>query len=264
MPGGACDFQNSFMTWDHTPRPDPRPYARHDMPMGTKYRIQLEAIIDVIHEATGRREQFVLIAPCRREWVYAEERLFQLPGREFRNIYSTTEHRSMGKAITYPDELATEQPSRGRSLVGEGFPTPAITIRRFPETRVLATPDAICAATEEEVPLVARTEFGDPARGERYILEYPIKTMNYRLERSTFQVDTGPLLVPDFAAEEPKAIDRLEMAHVAYNRLDRAEFILRRPTPITDANGRELCQVLHYSEVRECPARTQILAGLTE
>jgi hypothetical protein len=257
----ACDFQRSFMTWDHAPRPDPRPDARHNTPLGNKARIQLDAIIDVIHEATGRRERFVLIAPCRTEWVYAEERLFQIPSREYRNIYSATEQRGMGRAITYPDERSGGQPSRGQPL-GAAFPSLVIDIRRFPRARALEAPDAICAAPAENVPLVARTDITDPARGERYILEYPVKTMNHRPERSTFQVDTGPLLVPDFASGEPRAIDRLELAHVAYNRLDRAEFILRRPTPITDAEGRELCRVLHYSEAHEDPARNTLFAGL--
>ena len=51
------------------------------------------------------------------------------------------------------------------------------------------------------------------------------------------------------------------MAHVAYNRLDRAEFILRRPTPVRDAAGAQLCEVLHYSEVHEHAAENVILAG---
>ena len=85
--------------------------------------------------------------------------------------------------------------------------------------------------------------------------------MNFRPENGSFQVDTGPLLVPDFDLQFDKAIETLEMAHIAYNQLDRAEFILRRPTPITDKDGQELCRVLHYSEAHEYPATTQILAG---
>ena len=251
----ACDFQGSFMTWDHAPRPDPRPYARHNTPHGNKARIQLEAIIDVIDEASGRGERFVLIAPCRTEWVYAAERLFQVPSREYRNIYSATEQRSMGRGITYQGER-----TRGAPL-GEAFPSLVIDVRRFDQTQALETPEAVCAATVANAPLVGRTEYADAGRGERYVLEYPIKTMNHRPEVGTFQVDTGPLLAPDADSQEPRPIDRLELAHIAYNRLDRAELILRRPTPITDAGGRELCQVLHYADVREYPARTVLLAG---
>ena len=29
-----CNFQSSYMTWDLPPRKDPRPYARHNIPLG--------------------------------------------------------------------------------------------------------------------------------------------------------------------------------------------------------------------------------------
>jgi hypothetical protein len=73
-------------------------------------------------------------------------------------------------------------------------------------------------------------------------------------------VDTGPLLVPDFTSAQTNTIDRLELAHVAYNRLDWAEFILRRPTAIT-ADGKEVCKILHFSEVRDYSADNQVLTS---
>ena len=51
------------------------------------------------------------------------------------------------------------------------------------------------------------------------------------------------------------------MAFVACNRPDRAEFLIRRPTPVKDEAGKELCRVLHYAESRAMKATTQILAG---
>ncbi len=243
------------MTWDLPPRDDPRPNSRHNLPFGNKARIQLEAIVDVIDEETGASEQFVLIAPCRSEWVYAEKQLFQLPSREYRNIYSRAEERRMGRAITYGGESHRGHP------VSDTFQSLEIDIVRFPRGRVLETPAAVNEATGNNLPLIGRTQIREEARGKRYVLEYPIKTMNFRPENSSFQVDTGPLLVPDFDSGEPKAIDRLEMAHIVYNRLDYAEFILRRPTPINDDEGRELARVLHYSETREFPAVSEILSG---
>ncbi len=252
--GQACDFQCSYMTWDLPPRPDPRPHARHNIPLGNKARIQLEAMVDVINDESGSIEQFVLIAACRTEWVYAESGLFQLPSREYRNIYSLTEQRSMGRAISHDGETSSATP------ITDGFRSIEIDVARFAASRVLDTPEAINEATENNVPLVGRTELSDES-GRKYVLEYPIKTMNFRPENASFQVDTGPLLVPDFDADEDKAIDRLEMAHIAYNRLDRAEFILRRPTPITDDSGREVASALHFSDVREVQATTRILTG---
>jgi len=251
----ACNFQSSYMTWDLPPRPDPRPYARHNLPLGNKVRIQLEALIDVIDEASGESERFVLIAPCRTEWVYAEDRLFQIPSTEYRMIYSLKDHRGMGSKIMY----------QGPSSKGEphfpNFSSVEIDVQTFTGTRQLKTPTEINSATETNIPLVARTEIRDAKRGRRYVMEYPIRTMNFRPEAGSFQVDTGPLLVPDLNSDEEKPIDRLEMAHVVYNRLDKAEFILRRPTPIADESAAEVTKVLHYSEVVEHPAETVLLAA---
>ncbi|NQT17283.1 MAG: hypothetical protein HQ582_31300 [Planctomycetes bacterium] len=251
----ACDFQSSFMTWDFPPTPDSRPYARHNCPLGNMARIQVDAIVDVIDDEAGQSDRFVLIAACRTEWVYAEDRLFQIPSREYRNIYSLTQQRPMACGIT--DDGAT---THGHP-VSDQFRSLEIDVKTFAQTRVQKTPAEINAAVAANLPLVARTTVRDPTRPMRYVLEYPIRTMNFRPENASFQVDTGPLLAPDFDSAEARAIDRLEMAHVAYNRLDRAEFIFRRPTPILDEDGAELCRVLQYSQVRECPATTLILSG---
>lgn len=68
-------------------------------------------------------------------------------------------------------------------------------------------------------------------------------------------------VLPDFESDASSTIERLEMAYIAYNRLDQAEFILRRPTPITDDTGKELCRVLYYSETRPYPAKNWLIAG---
>ncbi|PYV15037.1 MAG: hypothetical protein DMG07_10675 [Acidobacteria bacterium] len=108
---------------------------------------------------------------------------------------------------------------------------------------------------------MGRTEIRDPSRRKRYLLEYPIGIVSSMREMQRFQVDTGPLLVPDFTSQAEREIDRLEMAYIIYNRFDRAEFILRRPTRITEQSSREASLVLHYAEARQYPARTCILSG---
>jgi hypothetical protein len=255
---GACNFNASFMTWDFPYRPDPRPYARHNTPHGNMARIQLDAIIDVVDRESGQTERFVLICPCRTEWVYAEDRLFQLPSREYRNIYSLTQQRSMLRDITHQGEITRGSP------VSNDFRSLTIDVRPYRRAPLLKTSAEIVAATAKGTPLVARTRIDDPKRPLSYVLEYPIKTMNFQPKTNSFQVDTGPLLVPDFQSEEENAIDCLEMAHVAYNRLDRAEFILRRPAPVQNERGETLCHVLHYAEVREDKAVNEFFAGEEE
>jgi len=252
----ACNFQSSFMTWDFPYRKDPRPHARHNIPHGNLARIDLDALIDVIDEGTGKTERYVLIAPCRTEWVYAENRLFQIPSSEYRNIYSLTEERSIRQSITDDGVRSKGHP------VKDNFRSLKIDIKTYRQTRLLKTPAEIVKATAENRPLVGRTELHEPGTKRRFVLEYPIRTMNFQPKTNSFQVDTGPVLVPDFKVKAEKPIDRLEMAYVAYNRLDRAEFLIRRPTPVADKAGKELCKVLHYSESRELSAQTQILAGV--
>jgi hypothetical protein len=250
----ACDFQASFMTWDRPRAANPPPGDRGCDPLGNKARIQLDALLDVVHEDTGVSERFVLIAPCRSEWMYVPDRIFKLPSEEYRCIYSRAEERRIGRAITFQGEGGRTRPLEGN------FRSFAIDVRTFARSRALTTSAAICEATQRNVPLVGRTTIRDPQRPRRYVLEYPIRTMNIRPEVPAFQVDTGPLLVPDFTSTQTNPIDRLELAHVAYNRLDWAEFILRRPTAIT-ADGKELCKVLHFSEVRDYSADNQVLTS---
>ena len=242
------------MTWDKPPNPnDPRPEVRHNTPLGNKARIQLEALLDITDSATGETERFFLIAPCRAEWVYAEDRLFQIPSREYRCVYSLSRERSLGRRMLWDGRRAASIPAEGWAL--------DIDVRLFTETTILETTSDICAATARNAPLNGRTEIQHPNGRNHCVLEYPIKTMNFRPETPFFQVDTGPLLLPDFDSSAEHLIDRLEMAHIAYNRLDRAEFIIRRPTPISGDDNGEQPLVLHYSDVQEYPATTQILSG---
>jgi hypothetical protein len=246
------------MTWDYPPRPDPRGNrARHRTPLGNKARIEIVAIADAIDESTGKSERYVLIAPCRTEWVYADDNLFQLPGTEYRLIFSERESRGFGSGLT-----VSREPSRGHAVAGE-YTSLRIDVRTFPRSRELRTPAEINTAVGANLPIVGRTELRDAARKLRYVLEYPIRTMNFRPENGSFQTDTGPMILPDFQSTAASVIDRLEMAFVAYNHyhVDRADFIVRRPTPIKDASGREVAVVAHYSEPRAHPAVNRLFAG---
>src|SRR6185295_3751128 len=156
----------------------------HNIPLGNKARIQIDAWIEVTNEATGQTERFVLIAPCRTEWVYAKDHLFQVPSREYRFIFSLNEQRSMSRGIANDGTPAVGHPVR------DTFRSLKIDLRPFARSRQLRTTQEINAASETSRPMVGRTAFRDPNRKERYVLEYPIKTMNFRPEAGSFQVDT--------------------------------------------------------------------------
>ena len=106
-------------------------------------------------------------------------------------------------------------------------------------------------------PFMARTELWDEARGLRALLEYPVRTMNAYMDANEFQVDTGPLIVPDFAREADRTIERFDMAYVLYNTFDKAEFVLRKPVQVAES-GDESILITDYSQVRVVPARHEI------
>jgi hypothetical protein len=92
------------------------------------------------------------------------------------------------------------------------------------------------------------------------VLEYPVKTMNVLREPPRFQVDTGPLILPDFTSTAEHRIERLEMAYVVYNGFDRAEFIRRKPLAIPSTDSR-LATTTDYSLVEIVTARNEILCA---
>ena len=249
----ATDFANSYMSWSIAYNPTDTRRPGHK-PWGNSARILLDARCVLSDEGSGQSDEFFLIAPCRTEWMYQEENLFQIPNREYRGIWSRTQYLDMGKGITYDGQQQNWKP------VKDHFTSLSFTVQPLPHARALRTDEEIIEATMDNLPIVAQTEIWDSERRLRAMIEYPVKTMNFHAERRRFQVDTGPVLLPDFTSTAEHWIEWFSMAHVVYNTLDRAEFVIRRPTPITK-DGREVCSVLYYSETRVHEAKHTIQCG---
>ncbi len=242
----VCDFANSYIRWVVPPRPDDRKPGH--MPWGNSARIQLDARCEVV-ERGGASEEFFLITPCRTEWMYRDDTLFQAPNHEYVGAWSRTQAIGLGSMTRRVGQKETSRPISIR----DGFTSYELTVRRFPNTRRLADDSDVVQATIDNLPLVAVTEI--EREGARVVMEYPVKTMNIHPERNRYQVDTGPLLFADPADDAGSAIERLRMAFVCYNRPDVAEFALRTTL---DAGGRP---VDDYTEVRRLQAASAIYAA---
>jgi hypothetical protein len=226
------NFANSYMTW-------------FPKGQGNIARIQLDAACTLVDEQTGATETFYLIAPCRAEQMYLDTPLFQLPNYEFCGIWSTDEF------LIIRTHWVSARDNREYGVDHDRWERVRLDIRHFDQARLLADDVQIVQATLENLPLVARTILHDPERGTRAILEYPIKTMNLMQEPPAFQVDTGPLIVPNFAASPAHPIEQFELAHVVYHSFDKAEFILRKPVPLPEPTT-------DYSVVEVTPAQNEI------
>ena len=108
--------------------------------------------------------------------------------------------------------------------------------------RELTTQEEILEATYAHEPLVSQTEIAGPGTGLRAVIEAPVKTMNTRRGPGIYQVDTGPVVLPDLSRRPERSADALRLAFVAFNVPGFADFVVEVPTPTgeTPRGGRGL------------------------
>lgn len=248
-----CDFSRSFMTWDAPPNPNDHRKPGH-MPWGNSARIQLDARCEFSNSRLGEKEEYFLITPCRTEWMYRSDTLFQSPNYEYCGVWSKNEFIGLGGA------QHRKQGSGVPQYIKDNFTDFRLTVKAFPSAQVLKNDDEIIDATLNDLILVGRTEIWDDAQAISVVVEYPIKTMNIHPERKRFQVDTGPLLFPDLSPTVERQIECFSIAFVCYNTFDLAEFILRVPIPIDDENS-EIRSTLEYSDIRRMAVKNTIFSA---
>jgi len=246
------DFANSYHT-RHAESDLKDTRKPGHMKWGNWARILLDARCVLTDERSGESDEFFLIVPCRTEWMYRDDVLFQVPSREYRVLWSRSRHISMGRAMTYMGEPDSVE-------VTERFTSLAFAIQPLPGAQDLETEEDVIEAIKERLPIVAQTEIWDSERQMRAVIEYPVRTISFQTEKKRFQVDTGPVALPDFGSTREHWIEWFSMAHVIYNTFDRAEFIVRRPTPI-EKDGKEVCTVPHYSERQIFEAKHTMFCG---
>jgi hypothetical protein len=167
--------------------------------------------------------EIFLGAPCRSEYTIASENLFQIPSGEWRLPFS----RSSIPIIAQKPSTEAE-PLRATPLAG-AYQDYNIDIRTFAASGALEDAGAIAASTFAGDAQNARCIYHDADSGIQVELEFPVNVMNLNAADSEFQICTGPVLLPDLATWDGNDVHRVFVAHAAFSRFDRAEFILRRP-----------------------------------
>jgi hypothetical protein len=240
----ALDFSRSFVTFFTTPTQG-----------GNIARIQIDATCRVDGWGPdGGAGEFHLIAPCRSQHMYLDGQLFQMPNYEFCGIFALNE------LVLLRTHWTSDREAPEYAKPEDRFERIAIDLSRTPFEALDSDADVV-QATLDNRRLVARTELTDETTGARAIIDYPIKTMNVRREPMSFQVDTGPILVPRWDAGELTAPLRFDVAHAVYWQRSRAEFILRRPHTVGEGSDGPI-QVTDYSELRFDAATNSILGEI--
>ena len=222
------NFSRSSFTWHSHPwQADPH-YKWAGGFVGTAgqsyhVRFTLEARC-VLRDAAGAElAELFLGAPCRSEYTIASENLFQIPSGEWRMPFSRHSIPVIaGKASHEVKDV------RARPLAG-AYQDYKIDIRTCADATALTEVGAIVASTLAGDAQNARSIYRDEATGIEVELEYPVNVMNLNAADGEFQVCTGPVLLPDMATWDGRDVHRVFVAHAAFSRFDRVEFILRRP-----------------------------------
>ena len=253
----AIDFARSYLVFrstrvNHTPR------------------LQLDAAC-TLTGPDGAPRRFVLTCPCIGEHMYLSAGLIQQPPFEFLMV---AEHRReyaiLRRHATAPAAGAPPEVHRlGEAMsTRSGVPAPVValdvSIATHTHVRPASSHADLRAALDAGWPVVGRTTYLAEDGQTTVALEYPVKVLNVAVDRPLWQVDTGPVLVPDLSEygtgrPEPLA-GRFSLAFLVYNTWDRAEIALRRPTVLVEGEGEHVATE-HYSEVRALQARNELVCA---
>jgi len=199
-----------------------------------------------------QRHEFLQFGSCKSENTFAEKDLFATDNYDFLPILAddgnwlifrrknriTPEYRSIKKEVWGPADYKLKF---GRTV------------------RTLDSFEAIRDATAAGTPLVSRTEISDEQSGLRAIMEAPVKTINIEPNSKMYQIDTGPIALPDLSRRYEPRVDCLRLAFVAFNVPHFADFVVEQSTPVLE-DGQEKARTFHYSSPISLPAKNILIA----
>ena len=210
-------------------------------------RTPIDCILELTDPATGESDRLSLGAPCKTEYVgvptdmWMPQNADMLPILGDATFLQVKTYQAAGMGIPLWPPGSGIQPERMFADRAEAFDD---VFARWVETDAdpLPTPKDIVDATLEGRRLAVHATF--ELNGLQARLDMPVKCLNVNERDWEYQIDSGPIIVPFEPRGEAGLISTAQLAFVASNRFDYAEFLVRTPT---DAGNGVL--VHHYSTV---------------
>lgn len=221
--------------------------------LANSVRFWIESRTTLVDESNGSRIVFYQCASCKSENTFGEKDLFYQDNYDFMPIFGGDDLLIFRRHARITDRY--RQLTKAVDVWGE----PILKLRYGKQVRELEGWEAIRDATAAGAPIVSQTEIHNEETGLRAVIECPVKTMNISLEKKMYQVDTGPLALPDLSRRFEPPIDSLRLAFVAFNAPDFADFVIEQPTPVVE-NDVEVTKIYHYSNPISLPAKNRLLA----
>jgi hypothetical protein len=209
-------------------------------------RLQVESV-GTLHDADSDTSRtYCFFASCKSESVFVEKGLFQEDNYDFCGIFSDEEYALFRTHPTHTEGFREE------GLWKDRFDDVTFDLAQV-EAEVLTSNRDIVQASLDGVPLAGTVSISN---GRLSVdLQFPIKTMNANDIDNVYQIDTGPIPLPDLETNFDLHVERFSPAYVAYNAHDSADFVIQQPLAVSDT-----VRVTHYAHPVSLPARTQVLA----
>lgn len=243
----VCDFAHSFIRWRIDTLEKPVVTVSRPLPMTLNaVRVPLDCRTVITHEATGMVQEIALGVSCKTEQVWVDQDVWHHPNadmlmwatRDEFVIFKRWDRMDKG-VMLHPPSLGP-QPERQLGKTRDAFARFALDMKSQPG-ETLDDSQAIIAALAGDRTVIAQTTFR--AHGYHVLMEYPVKTVNYSEREHYYQVDTGPVLLPDVTAPATDMLLRCRVAFIAHNASTWAECLACVPTEIADG-----LRVQHYAE----------------
>ena len=256
----TVDFTRSYLIFRNDYLKKPAPTASHAPPSSlNNARILLDCVCEIADKESGGAQTFVVGASCKTERVGVARDIWLHPNADFVPIFSRDRFMIVktydvaNKGVPFYPPSRGMQPERQVGDVADGFESVRLDIRRV-EGELLESAAAVVEATLDPggPPLVGRTVIEEGRY--RATLEFPVKTMNASERDFIYQTDTGPVIMPDFSREPDDLIAGFELAFIAFNSPDWAEFVVRVPTLVGEG-----IEVNHYSKFVRYDTQNQVV-----
>ncbi|MCP4171764.1 MAG: twin-arginine translocation signal domain-containing protein [Fuerstiella sp.] len=217
-------------------------------------RFWIESRTTITDTDTGEHAVFYQCASCKSENTFGESDLFLDDNYDFLPIFGDGHWLIMRRHARMDTE-------RYRQVVESpnAWGAPKLLLHEGQDIEVLDNWDRIREVTGQGLPLVSQTELSNQDTSLKATIECPVKTMNISLEKQMYQVDTGPIAFPDLSRRSVPLIDCLQLAFVAFNQADFADFVIEQPTAVIE-NEEEVCSIYHYSNAISLPAVNRLLS----
>jgi len=215
-------------------------------------RFWVESRLRISDPAAKTTREYFQCGLCKSEYTFPARGMFHPDNYDFLPVFSQVDCVVFRRHLTDRGKYLEVKP------IAQAWEGTAPVVRHF-RGRMLRNVEEISKAMTAGKQLVGQTEIRDEKSGRVAVIEFPIKTINWHRDTGQWQVDTGPVLLPDLTVPADQWSSKLRLAFVAFNAPDWAEFLIDEPTPIRDGE-KEAAKVFHYMRQFACPARNVLVA----